>query len=156
MNRGIDAATAFARLYHRWFDDPLALADEGARQAHSVVGEQVVDMLALWDERARSWLPGTPTILRLETHDLTAFAMRAPHIALFFGAINAEPSMAAPGCALRWESFRPCSYAIGRTVIGIALETDGDGLLVGAEAVLDDGGRVALGGSVARSLPCAV
>lgn len=156
MNRGVGAATAFARLYHRWFDDPLALADESARQAHAVVGERVADVLALWNERTRSWLPGTPTVLRLEACDLAAFAMRAPHIALLFGTVDTAAPTAALGCSLRWERFRPCSYAIGRTVIDIELETDEKGLLVGAQVALDDGGRIALGGRAVRALPCAV
>ena len=50
----------------------------------------------------------------------------------------------------------PCSYAIGRTVVDIELETDEKGLLVGAQVALDDGGRIALGGRAVRALPCAV
>ena len=46
---------------------------------------------------------------------------------------------------LCWESFRPCSYAIGRTVADLVLVTGRGGLLEDVEVVLDDGGRLFLG-----------
>ena len=152
MSMPVEAATAFANLYQRWFDDARGLAEANRRQARGAIGACVADVVTLWNERERSWLPNAPTILRLESGDLAAFAMREPCIALYSGCIATD----APVTGLRWESFRPCSYAIGRTVIDIELETDEKGLLVGAQVALDDGGRIALGGRAVRSLPCAV
>ncbi|WP_080802842.1 hypothetical protein [Arabiibacter massiliensis] len=148
----IEAAAAFASLYQRWFDDPRGLAEDNRRQARETLGAYVADVLTLWDERARAWLPGAPTILRLETCDLAAFAMREPHIALFVGSVET----ASPVAGLRWESFRPCSYAIGRTVADLVFDIDEDGLLASVEAVLDDGGRLLLGNRDARPLARAV
>ena len=154
--RTVDAAAAFAQLYQRWFDDAPELAVENARHAGSVVGSPVADLLALWDDRARAWLPGTPAILRFERCDLAVFTMRAPHIALFLGSIETGSPASAFGAALRWRSFRPCSYAIGRTVAELALNVDEDGFATGLELLLEDGGRLALGDPTARELPRAV
>lgn len=151
----VDAAAAFAQLYHQWFDNARALASESARRAQALAGSYVADVLTLWDESTRSWVPDAPTILRLESCDLASFTMRAPHIALYLGSIDTGPRAAAFGSSMRWESFRPCSYAIGRTVADLVLSTDEHGMLVGVEAVLDDGGRLALGGPAAWELPCA-
>lgn len=156
MSRPVDASTVFAQLYHRWFDDARSLTAECAQNAQALPGSYVADMLTLWDTDARAWLPGAPTILRLETHDLAVFTMRAPHLALFQGCVDTESPAAAFGPTLRWESFRHCSYAIGRTLSNLVLSMDEEGLLVGIEAVLDDGGRLALGTSSAWELPCAV
>ncbi|HIW76385.1 MULTISPECIES: hypothetical protein [Gordonibacter] len=155
MTWGVDAATAFARLYHRWFDDAAELIAENAREARTLKGSFVADVLTLWDMDARAWLPGAPTILRLETCDLAVFTMRAPHLALFFGSIDTDSPAAAFGPSLRWESFRPCSYAIGRTVSDLVFTMDENSLLTGIEAVLDDGGRLALGNPATWELPCA-
>lgn len=152
----LDAAAAFARTYQRWFDDARGFSAACEQRARGIAGSYVADVLTLWDESARAWLPGAPTILRLETCDLAAFTMRAPHIALFFGSIDTEASAAAFGPGMRWSSFRPCSYAIGRTVAGIEFSSDENGLLTGMEAVLDDGGRLALGNPDAWELPRAV
>lgn len=151
----VDAAAAFARLYHQWFDDACGQAAESARQAQALAGSYVADVLTLWDESTRSWVRGAPTILRLEACDLASFTMRAPHIALYLGSIDTDPSSAAFGSSMRWESFRPCSYAIGRTVADLVFNTDEQGLLIDVEAVLDDGGRLALGYLAAWELPCA-
>lgn len=156
MIRSVDAAAAFAGLYQRWFDDARGLAEENRRQACGAIGAYVADVLTLWDERARAYLPGAPTILRLETCDVAVFAMRAPHVALFFGSVetdapvatfgaSADASSETPGTTLRWKSFRPCSYAIGRQVDNLVMSTDENGLLVELEAVLDDGGRLVIG-----------
>ena len=141
MSASIDAPTAFANLYQQWFDDARCLADKNRQQAQSVVGSRLADVLTLWDERTRSYLPGAPAILRFETFDLAAFVMREPHIALHFGSLETE----APVATLRWRSFRPCSYAIGRQVSDLVITFDERGLLVEAEVVLDDGGRLVLG-----------
>lgn len=156
MSRPVDAATAFAQLYHRWFDDARGLTAESAQRAQRLTGSYVADVLTLWDTEARAWLPDAPMVLRLETCDLAVFTMRAPHIALFQGCLDTECSAAAFGPTLRWESFRPCSYAIGRTVADLVLSMDEQGLLTGLEAVLDDGGRIILGDATARELPRAV
>lgn len=152
MSVTVEAAAAFAGLYQRWFDDPRGLVEDNRLQARGALGAYVADVLTLWDERARAWLPDAPTILRLETCDLAAFTMRGPHIALFFGSVETD----APVAGLRWESFRPCSYAIGRTVADLVFVTDEDGLLAGVEAVLDDGGRLLLGNRGAPPLARAV
>lgn len=138
----VDAATAFANLYQRWFDDPRGLARANRRQARCAVGSYVADVLALFDERARAYLPGAPTVLRFEDCDLAAFVMRAPHIALHVGSLETD----APVAGLRWKSLRPCSYAIGRQVSDLVFCTDENGLLVELEIVLDDGGRLVVGG----------
>lgn len=164
MTRPVDAAVAFANLYQRWFDDAHGLVEANRLQAQAAVGLYVADVLALWDGGSRSYLAGAPAILRLETCDLAVFAMRGPHIALFAGSVETDApvatfetgtwaSRAAAPPALRWESLRPCSYAIGRKVEDIALRTDADGLLVGIEAVLDDGGRIAIGDVQAAEAP---
>lgn len=156
MTRPVDAATAFAALYQRWFDDARCLAEENRRQACGAIGTYVADVLTIWDERARTYLSGAPTILRLETCDVAAFAMREPHIALFFGSVETDAPIATfgpsadaacetSGTTLRWKSFRPCSYAIGRQVDNLVMSTDENGLLVELEAVLDDGGRLVIG-----------
>ncbi|MFQ9181249.1 MAG: hypothetical protein ACLR3C_16200 [Eggerthella lenta] len=102
----------------------------------------MADVLALFDERTRAYLPGAPTVLRLEGCDLAAFVMRAPHIALHVGSLETD----APVAGLRWKSLRPCSYAIGRQVSDLVFCTDENGLLVELEIVLDDGGRLVVGG----------
>ena len=89
-----------------------------------------------------TYLPGAPTVLRLEGCDLAAFVMRAPHIALHVGSLETD----APVAGLRWKSLRPCSYAIGRQVSDLVFCTDENGLLVELEIVLDDGGRLVVGG----------
>ena len=104
----VDAATAFANLYQRWFDDPRGLARANRRQARCAVGSYVADVLTLFDERARAYLPGAPTVLRLEGCDLAAFVMRAPHIALHVGSLETD----APVAGLRWKSLRPCSLSL--------------------------------------------
>lgn len=156
MSRPVDASTAFAQLYHCWFDDARSLTIECAKNAQALPGSYVADVLTLWDAEARAWLPGAPTILRLETCDLAVFTMRAPYLALFQGCVDTESPAGAFGSSLYWKSFRPCSYAIGRTLVNLVLSTDEEGLLIGIEAVLDDGGRLALGTSAAWELPCAV
>ena len=90
----------------------------------------------------RAYLPGAPTVLRFEDCDLAAFVMRAPHIALHVGSLETD----APVAGLRWKSLRPCSYAIGRQVSDLVFCTDENGLLVELEIVLDDGGRLVVGG----------
>ena len=155
MNRGVGAATAFARLYHRWFDDPLALADESARQAHAVVGERVADVLALWDERTllaprHADRPAPRSMRPCRVRDA-----RAAHRAALRRRRH-RSAHGGVGMFAALERFRPCSYAIDRTVVDIELETDEKGLLVGAQVALDDGGRIALGGRAVRALPCAV
>ena len=101
----------------------------------------MADVLTLFDERDRSYLPGAPTILRLEACDLAVFVMRAPHIALHVGCVETD----APVAGMRWKSLRPCSYAIGRKVADLVASVDERGLLVGLEVVLDDGGRLVMG-----------
>lgn len=86
----VDAATAFANLYQRWFDDPRGLARANRHQARRAIGSYVADVLALFDERARAYLPGAPTVLRFEDCDLAAFVMRAPHIALHAGSLETD------------------------------------------------------------------
>ena len=142
MSAPVDAATAFANLYQRWFDDAHSLAVANRRQARAAIGAYVADVLTLWDDRSRAYLPGAPTILRLETCDLAAFVMRGPHIALHAGSVETD----APVAGLRWKSLRPCSYAIGRRVSDIVTTADERGLLVELEVVLDDGGRLVVGG----------
>ena len=147
-----DAAAAFANLYQRWFDDPRGLARANRRQARCAVGSYVADVLALFDERARAYLPGAPTVLRFEGCDLAVFVMRGPHIALHVGSLETD----APVAGLRWKSLRPCSYAIGRTVADLVLVTGRGGLLEDVEVVLDDGGRLFLGNRDAWPLAHAV
>lgn len=141
MTRLVDAAAAFASLYQRWFDDARGLAAANRRQARSAVGTYVADVLTLFDERTRTYLPGAPTIVRLETCDLAVFVMREPHIAVHFGSVETD----APVAGLRWKTLRPCSYAIGRRVSDLVMSTDEHGLLVELEVVLDDGGRLVIG-----------
>ena len=105
MSVPVEAATAFANLYQRWFDDARGLAEANRLQARRAVGARVADVLTLWDEHARAWLPGAPTILRLKSGDLAAFAMREPCIALHSGRIATD----APVAGLRWEIVLPCS-----------------------------------------------
>ena len=83
-----------------------------------------------------------PTVLRFEGCDLAVFVMRGPHIALHVGSLETD----APVAGLRWKSLRPCSYAIGRQVSDLVFCTDENGLLVELEIVLDDGGRLVVGG----------
>ena len=112
-----------------------------ACRRREAVGSYVADVLTLFDERDRSYLPGAPTILRLEACDLAVFVMRAPHIALHVGCVETD----APVAGMRWKSLRPCSYAIGRKVADLVASVDERGLLVGLEVVLDDGGRLVMG-----------
>lgn len=84
----VDAAAAFASLYQRWFDDALGLARANRHQARRAIGSHVADVLALFDERARAYLPGAPTVLRFEGCDLAVFVMRGPHIALHVGSVK--------------------------------------------------------------------
>lgn len=158
MTRPLDASVAFADLHRRWFDDAHGVANANKRQAREHVGSFVADVLALWDESEREYLADAPVVIRLEECDLAAFAMRRPYIALFFGSIETGEPIAMLGCrgepqrekpsSLRWKSFRPCSYAIGRRVEDFVLHTDETGLVVELEAVLDDGGRIAVGGAL--------
>ena len=90
MSMPVEAATAFANLYQRWFDDARGLAEANRRQARGAIGACVADVVTLWNERERSWLPNAPTILRLESGDLAAFAMREPCIALYSGRIATD------------------------------------------------------------------
>lgn len=152
----LDAATAFARTFQRWFDDARGLTEAAKRHARSVVGSRVADVLTLWDDRSRGYLPGAPVVLRLQSDDVTAFVMRKPHIALCFDSIETRSPTALFGSTFRWESFRPCACAIGRRVTDLVFNTDENGLLEEAEAVLDDGGRLLLGNRDAWSLPRAV
>ena len=84
----------------------------------------MADVLALFDERARAYLPGAPTVLRFEGCDLAVFVMRGPHIALHVGSLETD----APVAGLRWKSLRPCSYAIGRQVSDLVFCTDENGV----------------------------
>ena len=142
----LDAATAFAELYRRWFSDPRALLRESERRAAGLVGAYLADVLALWDDRASAWLPRTPTILRLESCDVAVFAMRDPFVAPCFEGIDTDSPVATFGArakgragAPRWRNLRPCSYAIGRTLERIVFDTDGDGRILAVRAQLDDG-----------------
>lgn len=156
LRRPLDAATVFAHVYQRWFDDARGLTEENKRHARSVVGAYVADVLTLWDESTRDYLAGAPLILRLEACDVTAFVMREPHIALSFEGIETGAPTALFGSTFRWESFRPCSYAIGRRLTDLVFSTDENDLLVEVEAVLDDGGLLLLGNRALWSLPRAV
>lgn len=49
---------------------------------------------------------------------------------------------------LRWRSFRPCSYAIGRRAENFVLHTDESELIVELETTLDDGGSITIGGTL--------
>lgn len=152
MSALIDAPSVFANLYQRWFDDARGLAAENRQQAQNIVGSHLADVLTLWDQRTRAYLPGAPIVLRFETFDLVAFVMREPYIALYFGNLETE----TPVATLQWRSLRPCSYAIGRQVRDVAIALDDRGLLTEAEVVLDDGGRLLLGERDRWSLPRAM
>lgn len=158
MTRPLDVTVAFANLHRRWFDDAHGVTVANKRQARDAAGSFVADVLTLWDENERDYLADAPIIIRLEECDLAAFVMRRPYIALFFGSIETDESIAMLGSrtgspplekpsSLRWKSFRPCSYAIGRRVDTFVLRTDETGLLVKLETILDDGGRIAIGGT---------
>ena len=54
MSVPVEAATAFANLYQRWFDDARGLAEANRRQTRRAVGARVADVLTLWDEHARA------------------------------------------------------------------------------------------------------
>ena len=171
----VAATEAFARLFRAWCADARSISDEGARKAHALAGTHVADVLSLWDGHAGSWLCDSPTILRLETCDVVAFAMRSPYLAPYFGCVEtdaplatfAPPASGQPGEAADasggegeqgfvWKSLRPCSYAIGRTVADLVLVTGRGGLLEDVEVVLDDGGRLFLGNRDAWPLAHAV
>ena len=64
------------------------------------------------------------------------------NIALHVGSLETD----APVAGLRWKSLRPCSYAIGRQVSDLVFCTDENGLLVELQIIIDDGGRLVVGG----------
>lgn len=149
--QALEAASAFARLYRRWFDDARGLFEDNRHQARLITGSPVVDILAVWDEGAGCWLADTPTVIRLAERDAAIFTMKGPHIALFFGSVDTRSPIAfgsAGACgrdgdgsrSLRWKSFRPCSYAIGSRVTELAFNEDSSGLPTSVEVLLDDGG----------------
>mgnify|MGYP007120253650 CR=1 FL=1 len=91
--------------------------------------------------------------------------MRSPYLAPYFGCVETDAPLAtfAPPASGQpdeaadasggegeqgfvWKSLRPCSYAIGRQVSDLVFCTDENGLLVELEIVLDDGGRLVVGG----------
>ena len=152
MGAPVEAATAFANLYQRWFDDARGLAEANRRQARRAVGARAADALTLWDAHSRSRPPGAPTALRLAPRSPTAVPRREPCIALHSGRIATD----APVAGLRWESFRPCSYASGRTVAGLVRVTGRGCLLEDVGVALDDGGRLFLGSRDAWPLAHAV
>lgn len=55
--KALEAASAFARLYRRWFDDARGLFEDNKRQARLIAGSPVVDVLAVWDEGLAVGLP---------------------------------------------------------------------------------------------------
>lgn len=152
-SKALEAASAFARLYRRWFDDARGLFEDNKRQARLIMGSPVVDVLAVWDEVAGCWLADAPTVIRLEERDAAVFAMKGPHIALFCGSIDTRSPIAfgsAGACgrdgagsrSLRWKSFRPCSYAIGSRVTELAFNEGPNGLPTSVEVLLEDGGSL--------------
>ena len=149
--KALEAASAFARLYRRWFDDARGLFEDNKRQARLIAGSPVVDVLAVWDEGADCWLADAPTLIRFEELDAAIFAMKGPHIALFFGSVDTRSPIAfgsAGACgrdgggsrSLRWKSFRPCSYASGSRVTEIAFNEGPNGLPTSVQVLLEDGG----------------
>ena len=168
----VAATEAFARLFRAWCADARSISDEGARKAHALAGTHVADVLSLWDGHAGSWLCDSPTILRLETCDVVAFAMRSPYLAPYFGCVEtdaplatfAPPASGQPGEAADasggegeqgfvWKSLRPCSYAIGRQLRGIEFERDAEGRVLAPVALLDDGGSLRIVSSGVQCLP---
>ena len=53
----VDAATAFANLYQRWFDDPRGLARANRHQARRAIGSYVADVLAPLDDQSAPTCP---------------------------------------------------------------------------------------------------
>ena len=159
MTRPLDAAMAFANLHRRWFDDAQGVTDANRRQACDAAGSLVVDVLTLWDENECDYLADAPFLIRLEECDIAAFVMRRAYIALFIGRIESDDPLATFECRtglsqpekpsnLRWRSFRPCSYAIGRRAENFVLHTDESELIVELETTLDDGGSITIGGTL--------
>ena len=168
----VAATEAFDRLFRAWCADARSISDEGARTARALAGTHVADVLSLWDGHAGSWLCDSPTILRLETCDVVAFAMRSPYLAPYFGCVEtdaplatfAPPASGQPGEAADasgdegeqgfvWKSLRPCSYAIGRQLRGIEFERDAEGRILALVALLDDGGSLRIVSSGVQCLP---
>lgn len=153
-----DTARAFADLYRRWSSDARGLTEERARQVSSLAGCYVADVLSLWDTSTHTWLPGAPTILRLESCDIAVFTMRDPHIALYLGSIETDSPVATFGASAQphlapyWRSMRPCSYALGRKLSRLDFEYDNQGKLISLEAHLDDGGSLHI---AAAGIDCA-
>lgn len=155
----VDAAAAFARLYQHWFADHRKLLLDSRSRVDSLAGSYVADVLALWDDRAKAWLPRTPTILRLESCDMAVFAMRDPFVAPYFGSIDTDSPVATFGPKAGrtrattqaespyWKSLRPCSYAIGRILERVEFDADADGRIRAARALLDDGGVLRMNGA---------
>ncbi len=148
----VDTAAAFAHLYRRWSGDARRLSRESMQAVRSATGSRIVDVLSIWNDREACWLTDAPTMIRLDTCDITAFAMHSPLIAIHCGRIETDSPIATFGSHNRlenssrasqpffWRSVRPCSYALGRTVERFAFETDGRKRLLALEAHLDDGG----------------
>lgn len=151
-----EAATVFAKLYHQWFDHTCNLTAEAKQRTEQLIGSYVADVLSLWDERTQCWLPESPTILRLESCDIAVFTMRKPHIALHIGCIETDlplttheqkqtaPTAETHSLTLRWKSFHPCSYTMGKQTTGFRFSENKEGLLVAFEVFLSDGGLVRL------------
>ena len=138
----VDAAAAFANLYQRWFDDPRGLARASPKAG--AVRRRIVAVQTCSPHPTNApapTSPGAPTVLRFEGCDLR-IRDAGLHIALHVGSLETD----APVAGLRWKSLRPCSYAIGRQVSDLVFCTDENGLLVELEIVLDDGGRLVVGG----------
>lgn len=147
-----DAAAVFASLYRRWSGDARRLSRESMQAVRSATGSRIIDVLSIWDEREACWLADAPTMIRLNTCDITAFAMHSPLIAIHRGHVETDSPIATFGSRSSpensshasqpffWRSVRPCSYALGRTVERFAFETDGRKRLLALEAHLDDGG----------------
>ena len=121
-----------------------------ARQADQTSLFAPVDAAAAFANLYQRWFDDPRGLARAnrrqarcaEGCDLAVFVMRGPHIALHVGSLETD----APVAGLRWKSLRPCSYAIGRQVSDLVFCTDENGLLVELEIVLDDGGRLVVGG----------
>lgn len=154
-----DAAAIFANLYRRWTGDACALSERSMQGIRALAGQRVADVLSIWDEQAGTWLPGGPTVIRLAAHDVAVFVMRGPFIAVHQGDVETRspvatfgPPRRSPGESgarhpLFWRRMRPCSYAFGRTITGFAFETDARKRLLALEIILDDEGRLRIGGS---------